>query len=178
MNSPRSLPEMTRIGLAAGLTVLLLAAAACNRQEEIVDVTTASSPTTQAAIATPTTQSQVEAAEETGSAPATQDVREIPAYQIVQLVPGDQGDELVVLLDPGDYDDGDIEVLMTELVDEFGPYGAHIVDDPEAVPLVLAGEVDPTNEILAEHYYARLEGGNKVVYMGPLSEFGVFFLGS
>lgn len=161
---------MKRLTVAA-LLLLAVIAAACDRQEVVVPPTsTLPQPTAVATTATIAADPASDAVPTTTAAP-----RAAPEYTIIARVAGDQGDELVVLLDPGDYDDNDIELLMGDIVDEYAPVAAHIIDDAELASIVVeAGD----HELLAEHYYAMLEDGNKVTYLGPLAEFGVFFLGS
>ena len=166
------MPQMIRV--AFPVLAFCLLASACNRSEEVVPVTTLPPPTTAIAVAPATTVPP----QEDVAAPEPAELREIPSYQIVSLVPSDAGDELVVLLDPGDYDDVDIELLMAHLVDEHGPEAAHVIDDAEAAELVLDPAADMTIGLLANHYFAKLESGNKVTYMGPLAEFGIFYIGS
>lgn len=159
---------MSRFGAVAGLAVLL---AACS-QGEVVEPppTTASAPTTVAEVTT----TIAPAAAPT----STVEPRTLPSYEVVERISGTEGDTLVVLLPEGDYDDLDVENLMAHLVDEFGPVAMHVVDVSEAVPLVLDEGTSADDPVLADHYLARLENGNRVVFMGPLSEFGWYLIGS
>jgi len=147
---------------------LAVAVSACSQEEVVAppstlaDVSATTDPaSTQPAISSPST---------------TVAVREMPSFRVVEQIPSDEGEVIVILLDAGDHDDVDIENLMSHVVDEYGPAVAYVVDDEAAVALVLAGET--SGAVLAEHYLARLEDGNRVVYMGPLAEFGWYLVGS
>lgn len=107
-----------------------------------------------------------------------------PRYQIVQRTPGDGvGDEVVVLLDPTSYEtltDIDIQDLIGEVVDLFPPVAiAHIVDDPAAANVV--GNPDASAAEIAaiqDHYFARLDNGFEITYLGPFASSGSNVLGS
>ena len=95
----------------------------------------------------------------------------------------DNGDVVVVLLDPASYDnlsDLDLYDVTADVVEQFPPvYEAHIVDSEDAAELVLAEELtDAERALLAEHYFVRLEEGFRVVYVGPFSSAGTAVLGS
>lgn len=107
-----------------------------------------------------------------------------PRYQIVQRTPGEGvGDEVVVLLDPTSYEtltDIDIQDLIGEVVDLFPPIAiAHIVDDPAAANVV--GNPDASAAEIAsiqDHYFARLDNGFEITFLGPFASSGSNVLGS
>ena len=106
-----------------------------------------------------------------------------PDYTIVSRSSEDNGDVVVVLLDPASYDnlsDLDLYDVTADVVEQFPPvYEAHIVDSAEAAELVLAEDLTDTERaLLAEHYFVRLEEGFRVVYVGPFSSAGTAVLGS
>lgn len=162
---------MSTMPRVAATLVLGLIASACTADE------LAKPPATTAAVVTtaaPTTTLAPTASATTISLPT----KTIPSYQVVERVAGTEGDVLIVLLEEGTYDDLDIENLMLHLVDEFAPFGIHVVNNEAAVELVLAEDMELDDPVLAEHYLARLENGNKVVFAGPLAGEGWFLVGS
>lgn len=106
-----------------------------------------------------------------------------PEYRIVSREAGDNGDTVVVLLDPTTYEslsDIDIHNVMSDLVEQFAPvFEAHIVETQAAADALFVD--DPTEEQtteLATSYIARLEDGFRIVYVGRFEESGVAILGS
>ncbi len=107
-----------------------------------------------------------------------------PRYQIVQRTFGEGvGDEVVVLLDPTSYEtltDIDIQDLIGEVVDLFPPVAiAHIVDDPAAANVV--GNPDASAAEIAsiqDHYFARLDNGFEITFLGPFASSESNVLGS
>ncbi len=109
----------------------------------------------------------------------------VPEYSIVQREPGDEGDIVVVELDPESYDslnDIDLQNVIADIVDEFPPvYEAYVIDSPDVAELVLlpADELDAEGQRLLDiHYLARLEEGFRIVYVGPFEDAASTILGS
>jgi len=105
-----------------------------------------------------------------------------PEYSIEARARAPEGDTVVVLVEPGDYDDADLEYVVTDTVDRFAPIGTmHVVDHAAAVSLVLEPTDDLAEEqaaFLAEHYLLRLEDGFRMIFQGPLDDLGEIVLGS
>lgn len=106
-----------------------------------------------------------------------------PEWTIVERTDGDDGDTVVVLLDPTSYEsvtDIDIQTIIEDVVEMFPPIlEVHLVDSQEAADVVLSEVIDTDDQsILEEHYLARLEEGFRIVYTGPFSDFGITILGS
>jgi hypothetical protein len=106
-----------------------------------------------------------------------------PEYKIVSRESTDNGDVVVVLLDPATYEslsDIDIHNVMSDLVEQFAPvFEAHIVESQVAADALFVD--DPTEDqatSLANDYIARLEEGFRIVYVGRFEESGVAILGS
>ncbi len=107
-----------------------------------------------------------------------------PDYTIAQRIEDAQnGDTVVVLLDANSYTlltDIDLYNVIADVVERFPPvYEAHVIDSLPAADLVFIE--DPTDEqlqILAEHYFAKLEEGFRIVYQGQFAELGTTVLGS
>ncbi|MDP8959638.1 MAG: hypothetical protein M3N51_10710 [Actinomycetota bacterium] len=162
------------------MVALALAASACDRGEE------SAATTTVPVVVTPPTTEPLAGATTTGvpgagagtAAPTT--VPGVPDYTIVSRSAGENGDTVVVLLEPGDYTDRDIENVVGSLIERFAPIReAHIVDSGEAAEAVLTDTPSPEQEaVLAEHYFARLEDGNRLVFLGPYAEQGEIIIGS
>ena len=106
-----------------------------------------------------------------------------PEYQIISREAGDDGDTVVVLLDPTTYEslsDIDIYNVMSDLVELFSPvYEAHIVESQAAADALFVE--NPSEEqaaALTTGYVARLEEGFRIVYVGRFEESGVELLSS
>ena len=158
------------------LLTLVVVAAGCNSDSgdantttsSLVPITTTSRPPT--TTSTTTTLAPIEEAT-------------FPEYTIVSRSSEDNGDVVVVLLEPASYDnlsDLDLYDVTADVVEQFPPvYEAHIVDRTDAAELVLREDLtDAERAILAEHYFVRLEEGFRVVYVGPFSSAGTAVLGS
>jgi hypothetical protein len=107
----------------------------------------------------------------------------VPEFEIVSREESEDGDTVVIVLDPASYDrltDIDIQNVATRLVEDFPPVSvAHVVDDDRVAELVLTpGQVDEEGEQLLEvHYLASLDDG-RLTYHGRFESAGVVILGS
>jgi hypothetical protein len=172
--------------LVLGMVVLL--AASCSGDDEADDTTT----TTPAESGTITTLATAggdadpsAASTTTTTTTTTTEAPELvfPEYRIISREEGENGDTVVVLLDPNTYEslsDIDIHNVMSDLVEQFAPvFEAHIVETQAAADALFVEE--PTEEQateLANSYIARLEEGFRIVYVGRFEESGVAILGS
>ena len=170
------------------LALVLLVAAACSGDDEGDDTTT----TTLADGVTITTLAESGGDDDssatsttTTTTTTTTEAPELafPEYRIVSREAGENGDTVVVLLDPTTYESlSDIDILnvMSDLVEQFAPvFEAHIVETQAAADALFIEE--PTDEQTAEltnSYIARLEEGFRIVYVGRFEESGVAILGS
>jgi ABC-type glycerol-3-phosphate transport system substrate-binding protein len=110
----------------------------------------------------------------------------LPVYEIAfRGDGGDGGDTVVIVLDPASYSslsDIDLQDVIRDVYDEFPPVAvAHVVDSDDAVSLVVAERNSLTEEeltFLEEHYFARLEDGIRIIYVGPFDEYPIAILGS
>ena len=155
-------------GTEEGLTSTTLA----DPIETLADSAELSGPSTEAAPGTSTTTS-------TSAAPELS----FPQYSIVSREASDDGDVVVVLLDPTSYESlSDIDILnvMSDLVEQFAPiYEAHIVESQAAADALFVEEpTEAQRTSLDNDYIARLEEGFRIVYVGPLEDSGVAILGS
>ncbi len=182
----RSLTYVGALVLALGL---LAGCSGDDESEETTTSTTAAPVTSLATTQAPTTTTVVPAGGDdtstTTTTEATQGEVALPGYSIVERVPGegDEGDTVVILLDT-DADDAitdiDIQGLLSEVVDEFGPVNAaFVVDSLEAAQIVLLDEFTQEQvDELEAHYLARLEDGFRIVFQGPFSEAGDLLISS
>ncbi len=176
---------MRRTLVVGAMTAMVLLAAACDRGEDTPGTTSAPEPTsapstvaapdTTPASTAPTTTTT--AAEETGDAPNL--VAGMPSYEVVERVESTDGEELVVLVEPGTYTNVELENLVFDIVDRFRPLTATVVDDPEVVALALADELTPEQEALLEqHTFLELVDGVDVTFRGPYSDLTGIVIGS
>ncbi len=90
---------------------------------------------------------------------------------------------MIVLLDPASYtslSDLDLYDVIADAVDRFPPvFEAHVVDSQDAVSALLVEEPDEEQQKTLElHYFARLEDGFRIVYVGPFEGTDDAVLGS
>jgi hypothetical protein len=152
---------------------LALTAAACNRGDDAdLTTTTEGSPTTITSSVTST-----EGATDDGTTTTNAGAVEPPSYDIIA---GDTGsDEYVVLVEPGAYTEQDLRNIMEDVVDEYAPVAAHLVDSEDAGDLVLKDELtDTEQELLDAHYFARIVGGTTLEFLGPYAGLESVHIGS
>lgn len=151
---------------------LVVVAAACNRADEPAPVTTLSLPTVTQATTT-TTQTVTE------TTTAGDDIEE---FEIVVRSETDDGLQVWVVVEPGNYSDIDLEGLIIKLVEsEDGLYEAHVFDDPDALVAARIDEADRTADeqaLVDAHYLVSLLDGSIVRFQGPFAEYGEFVFGS
>lgn len=178
---------MRRVVFAGIVGMLALVAAACNRGEDTPGTTlpdpasttvtsAAAAPATPATTAAPaaTPAATDESAEEAGVT-----VDGMPTYEVVQRVELPDGEELVIVVEPGDYTAVELQNLVFDIVDRFQPVAAIVVDDPEVVPLALAEELSPEEqEMLEDHTFLELVNGVEVTFRGPYSDLAGLVVGS
>jgi len=167
---------------------LVLVVSACSGDDG--DVTT-----TAAAAGTVTTLAPASSGSESGSTATTvaaggatttaaTDVEAlIPEFTILSRTPGDDGDTVVVLLDPESYEsltDIDLQNVISEVVDDFPPvFEAHVIDDEIVAPYISSADVTTDEQQLLDvHYLVRLEEGFRIIYVGPFADTPGTVLGS
>ena len=175
---------MTLVGLAVFLI------AACSGDDEVDDSTTtvtgdSGTITTLSTAGGDTESTAADTATTTTTTTTTTEAPELtfPEYQIISREASDDGDIVVVLLDPTTYESlSDIDILnvMSDLVEQFSPvYEAHIVETQAAADALFVEEpTEDESAALATAYIARLEEGFRIVYVGRFEESGVAILGS
>lgn len=181
---------MRRLIMISGLMALALVAAACRGGDDdsaattIADADAAGVTTT--VIVTPTGDGSGDG-EETGDGqePATtttattQVVSGTPTYEVAEVLESDEGDTLIVVVEPGSYTEVELSNLVFDIVDRFQPLGAVVVDDPEAVPLVMAEELSEEDQAFLDgHTFLRITDGVEVTFSGPYEDIAGITVGS
>ena len=195
---------MYRTALLVVLVAFALVAAACDRGEETPGTTLGSTtagdeaPTSDAAggDAGDASAAQSSDAGDTGSSDTDSDDSEagdaettsttnpnvvagVPSYEVVERVEADQGEEIVVVVEPGTYTNVELQNLVFDIVDRFSPLAAVVVDDPAAANLVFAEERSAEDDaFLEEHTFLELIDGVDVTFKGPYSDLADLVVGS
>jgi hypothetical protein len=162
---------MRRFGIL--ILALALVTAACNRGDDAEPTTTVG-----AGSQTTTTRATTTTANGTGEeSTTTTAASQAPGYDIIA---GDSGSgEYVVLIEPGTYTEQDIRNIMEDVVDEYAPLSAHLVDSEDARELVLKDDLtDAEQALLDAHYLARIIEGTTLEYLGLYAEFESVRIGS
>ena len=162
---------MRRFGIL--LMALALMAAACNRGDdaELTTTTATGLQTTTTAVSTTTGDGTDD------GTTTTTDAGGVSEYDIIS---GDSGSgEYVVLIEPGTYTEQDLRNIMEDVVDEYTPVAAHLIDSEDVRELVLSDELtDAEQELLDAHYVARVVEGTTLEYLGRYAEFESVHIGS
>ena len=155
------------------LTLALLAVA-CNKGDD-ADVTTTT--TVAGSQVTTTTAATTTSGGTDGETTTTAGPSEIPLYDII--AGGSGSDDYVVLIEPSTYTEQDLRNIMEDVVDEFAPVSAHLIDSEDARELVLKDELtDDEQALLDAHYFARVVEGTTLEYLGPYGDLDPVQIGS
>jgi hypothetical protein len=172
--------------ILVGLTVLLIAA--CSGGDDAAEETSSTAPAAPTITTLTPTEGGTEVAEAAVTTTTTTTTTEapelsFPEYRIVSREATENGDIVVVLLDPSTYEslsDLDVHNVMSDLVEQFAPvFEAHVVETQAAADALFVES--PTEEQQAEldnRYIARLEEGFRIVYVGRFEGIGDTILGS
>lgn len=183
---------------AAATVALLLVVSACNRGgDEATTTTVAPAPSTTAAVADDSDldagEDEVAAEEEaaeasdsgggattTSAAPAGEDGGGgveviIPPYQVVS-----EGEPLVAVVQPGLYSPVALENLVYDIVENYSPSAAVVVDDAAAAELAMSEEdLDEVQQSqLRARTLLRIESGVQVTFYGPYADLPGITVGS
>ncbi|MEA1903514.1 MAG: hypothetical protein U9N56_08320 [Actinomycetota bacterium] len=164
------------------LLVLVLAlglvAAACDSSE--AELSTTSS------LVTGTTETPDQGTTTTGAPASTSTTplvgETVTSYEVVVRIAGDNGEILYIVVPEGAYTDVDLENFIGDLK-EADPdlWGAEVFDDEDAVEaFVIPADqrTDEQQQLLDEHHFVSLIGGDTMKFQGPFSDFGEFIIGS
>jgi hypothetical protein len=181
--------QMHRFTSAAILLAFVLVVAACSGDDGDVTTTTGgasgsvttlpAASTGDGSATTDTTSVAAGATTTVGTAAGPA----IPEFTILSRTPSDEGDTVVVLLDPNSYEsltDIDLQNVISEVVDDFPPvFEAHVIDDETVAPFLAATEVTADQQqLLNVHYLVRLDEGFRITFVGPFEDSGSTVLGS
>ncbi len=179
---------MNRTIPAVAAIAFVLALTACSGEDGDVTTTTGDAGGTVTSLAA-APEAGDDATTATTAAPAPTSTTaepgapQIPEFTILSRTPGDEGDTVVVLLDPDSYEsltDIDLQNVLSEVVDDFPPvYSAHVIDDETVAAYLTSAELTAAEQQLLDvHYLVRLEEGFRIVFVGPFEESGSTVLGS
>jgi hypothetical protein len=106
----------------------------------------------------------------------------VASYDVAVRIATDNGEILYIVVPPGAYTDVDLENFLGDLL-EGNPdlWGAEVFDDEDAVQAFVIPEDQRTEEqqeLLDDHHFVSLIGGDTMKFQGPFAEFGEFIIGS
>ena len=102
----------------------------------------------------------------------------MPTYEVVGTA--DLGVEtLIVIVEPGDFSNVELENLVFDIVDRFSPAAALVVDSKEAADLALLEVLTDEEEMeLSQHTLISIENGVEVTFLGPYGDVPALTIGS
>ncbi len=165
--------------MIAGLMVIGLLASACDSGEaELSTTSSLVTGTTEAPDQATTSTSSDDA----GTTSTTLRGETIANYDVAVRISTDNGEILYIVVPSGAYTDVDLENFIGDLL-EGNPdlWGAEVFDDETAVEAFVIPEEQRTEEqqeLLDDHHFVSLIGGDTMKFRGPFSEFGEFIIGS
>ncbi len=170
---------MSRVSL---IVALGLVAASCTASGS-VDANSTSATVTVPPPTTATTSTTAEVQTTTSTSTLAGTITP-PRYRIVERIQTDApGDTVVVLLDTASYDsltDIDLFDIIAEVVELFPPISeVHVVDDVVAANTVANPDATEAQlQAIQPNYFARLENGFTITFLGPFASSGSAVLGS
>lgn len=158
---------------------LLVLLVACSPEEAELTTTTTTVPASTTTTEAETTTTEAEDSDD----PDTEDGPAISEFEVVVRSSGTAGETLWVLIEPGDYNDIDLENFIRERVDEseVDLVGIHVFDDPEALEAGRIDEEARTEEeqaLVDAHYLISLIDGSIIRFQGPYADLGETAVGS
>jgi hypothetical protein len=106
----------------------------------------------------------------------------VASYDVVVRIATDNGEILYIVVPPGAYTDVDLENFLGDLLHNNPDlWGAEVFDDEDAVQAFVIPEDQRTEEqqeLLDDHHFVSLIGGDTMKFQGPFAEFGEFIIGS
>lgn len=172
-----------KLRLIIPLTVTVaLAVAACDSGEG-ADLSTTSSlvtGTTETPDAATTTTTTTAGEGQEAVTPTTLRGETVASWDVAARISSDNGEILYIVIPEGAYTDVDLENFIGDLIDD-GVWGAEVFDDEDAIQAFVIPEEQRTDEqaqILDEHHFVSLIGGDTIKFRGPFAEFGEYVIGS
>ena len=106
----------------------------------------------------------------------------VASFDVVARISSDNGEILYLVIPEGAYTDVDLENFIGDLMESGeGLWGAEVFDNDDAVQAFVIPEDQRTEEqqqLLDEHHFVSLIGGDTLKFQGPFSEFGEYVLAS
>jgi hypothetical protein len=106
----------------------------------------------------------------------------VASFDVVARISSDNGEILYLVIPEGAYTDVDLENFIGDLMEsDEGLWGAEVFDNDDAVQAFVIPEDQRTEEqqqLLDEHHFVSLIGGDTLKFQGPFSEFGEYVLAS
>lgn len=140
-------------------------------------VATTEAPTTSAAVDVPETTVGTTSTEES-PVTTTEVVVGIPTYEVIGTA--DLGvDTLIVVIEPGDFTNVELENLAIDIVDRFAPAAALVVSSMEAADLAMLEALTDDEEMqLQQATLISIENGIEVTFLGPYADVPGLTIGS
>jgi len=165
--------------MIVGLMAIGLLSAACDSGEAELSTTSSLVTGTTEAPNQPTTTS---VSEDDGTTSTILRGETVASYDVAVRIATDNGEILYIVVSPGAYTDVDLENFLGDLL-EGNPdlWGAEVFDDEDAVQAFVIPEEQRTEEqqeLLDDHHFVSLIGGDTMKFQGPFAEFGEFIIGS
>ncbi len=163
--------------LVASALVLGLLAVACDSGAVQLSTTSSLVSGTTTSLETSTT-----TAAPVGSTSTTLRGETVSNYEVMVRVSTDNGEVFYIVIPSGAYTDVDLENFIGDLHDANPDiWGAEVFDEAAAVDAFLIPEDQRTEEqqqLLDDHHFISLIGGDTIRFQGPFSEFGEYVIGS
>lgn len=167
------------------LTVVGFVVAACDSGEAALSTTSSIVTGTTETPSEQDVSSTTEAAESSDNGAVTSTTlrgETVASFDVVARISSDNGEILYIVIPEGAYTDVDLENFIGDLIESGdGLWGAEVFDDEEAVQAFVIPEDQRTEEqqqLLDEHHFVSLIGGDTLKFQGPFSEFGEYILAS
>ena len=110
---------------------------------------------------------------------ATTAAAAMPNYDVVHRLIDDGRETLVVVVEPGVYSNVQLENLVYDIVEQYTPSAAIVVDDATVAELaVLEERTEAQQADLDMHTLLRIQNGVEVTFHGPYADFPGLTVGS
>ena len=166
--------------MIVGLMAIGLLSAACDSGEAELSTTSSLVTGTTETPDQATTSTLTENAETTST--TTLRGETVASYDVAVRISTDNGEILYIVVPSGAYTDVDLENFLGDLLEGNSDlWGAEVFDDEDAVQAFVIPEDQRTEEqqeLLDDHHFVSLIGGDTMKFRGPFSEFGEFTIGS
>ena len=178
---------MRRFDLMLVLVVLAVVAAGCSRGDEVTATTATPDPVEQSvddpddSDETPTVGDTPEETDDSDTDTETtgEVVAGLPTYTVV----GESGlggiETLIVVVEPGNYSQVELENLVFDIVDRFSPGALMVVDSQDVADLLAEPELSDADEMtIAQHSVLRVDDGVDVTFLGKYADIPGLTIGS